>query len=509
MNKETNDNMFKAKVIVTVIKALLWIALIGVGIWYLSSSIGGGSVTYTSLDGFLRATGACSGATCDIAKSNACFLCPYIEQLFYTIGQAAYGFWTAIVDYIWFLLAVGFVIFLFVRTFKFIQEQNKKNATLDTTDRKFDFSEWFKPVWPKAVRILIVGVLIGVGGGIGGPRVLQTVADVTITPVMYIGSSLAMAATGVSDSAQCGGGAVDRKEDNVLGPALRPFMCVVGNLNTVMLAGAAGGFSLMNFSWMGMGGGMLTWIAGIALVIMFLIIGFNIFFKILSVVFQLVFLIIFLPLFIAAWAFEDEKWKLLDGVVSNAIGILAKCAVRIVSITLQILVVYAMVLFAADEYFPGPRDNYSAIMPAGIALNMTPTNGQRPTANDAQSASVMDVFSRCEVVGTENGTKPMDKDKFASCFKIQRAAVEQVHPGAFDFMDNGWEFLMMMIGIFLIYFYVIQDKIEEILGGKGMLGTGDTEFEFGKYVKEFGQSLWRGPQQLLDNIGKAFTAKNP
>ena len=260
----------------------------------------------------------------------------------------------------------------------------------------------------------------------------------------------------------------------------------------------------MNFAWMGMGGGMLTWLAGIALVIIFLIIGFNIFFKILSVIFQLVFLILFLPLFLAAWAFEDEKWKLLDGVVSGAIGILAKSAVRIVSITLQILVVYAMVLFAADEYFPPPGgDNYSAIMPAGLALNMDVNKTQMtPTA-----ASVMDVFKKCEGVGTENGTQPMDKDKFVSCFKIERAAVEQVHPGAFDFMNNGWEFLLLMLGIALVYFYVVQDKIEEILGGKGMLGTGDSEFEFGKYVKEFGQSLWRGPQQLLDNIGKAFTPK--
>ena len=27
-------------------------------------------------------------------------------------------------------------------------------------------------------------------------------------------------------------------------------MCVVGNLNTVMLAGAGGGFALMNYAWL-------------------------------------------------------------------------------------------------------------------------------------------------------------------------------------------------------------------------------------------------------------------
>ena len=58
-----------------------------------------------------------------------------------------------------------------------------------------------------------------------------------------------------------------------------------------MLAGAGGGFSLMNYAWMGMGGGAITWVAGLALVIMFLIIGFNLFFQVLSVVMKLIFLI--------------------------------------------------------------------------------------------------------------------------------------------------------------------------------------------------------------------------
>jgi hypothetical protein len=491
--------MLKAKIIITIIKILLWMALIGTGIWFLSSSIGGNSITYTSLDSFLKAIGACKDDVCDVASANGCFLCPYIEKLFWTIGEAAFAFWTAIIKYIWVLLAIGFAIFLFYQTFKHIQEQNKENAAMSDKDRDFDFKKWFDPVWKKALRILVVGAIIGIGGYFG-TTTLRVVADVTITPVMYVGSQLAMAATGVNDSSKCGSGEITENSENsnIMGPALQPFMCVVGNLNTIILGGAAGGFSLMNYAYLDLGGGTWTWIAGLALVIMFLIIGFNIFFKILSVVFQLVFLIIFLPLIIAAWAFEE--WKIFSGFLPNAIGMLAKCAVRVIAITLQILVTYAIVLFAADEYFPGPRDNYSAILPAGIALNMgTSANSNLPPVS-AQNMSVMDVFSKCEKMGTGFGAHDMDKDKFKSCWIIERARVEQIYPGAFDFMDQGLEFFFLMLGLFLVYYYVIAKKIDELLGGT----DGKDPFEYGKYLKDFGKMLWGGPQKLLGSVGKLF-----
>ena len=47
-----------------------------------------------------------------------------------------------------------------------------------------------------------------------------------------------------------------------------------------MLAGAAGGFAMMNYAWLDMGGGAFTWLAGLSLVLMFLIIGFDLFFQI-------------------------------------------------------------------------------------------------------------------------------------------------------------------------------------------------------------------------------------
>jgi large-conductance mechanosensitive channel len=495
--------MLKAKIILTVVKYALWVALIGVGVWFLSSSIGGNSITYTSLESFLRAIGACSGDDCNVASVNGCFLCPYIEKLFYTIGVAALAFWNAIIKYIWVLLAIGFAIFLFYQTFKHIQEQNKENSEMSDKDRDFDFKKWFDPVWKKALRILVVGAIIGVGG-YGGATTLRIVTNVTIMPVMYVGSQLAMAATGVNDSSTCGSGTISEDdENNIMGPALQPFMCVVGNLNTMILAGAAGGFSLMNYAYLDLGGGTWTWISGLALVIMFLIIGFNIFFKILSVVFQLLFLIIFLPLIIAAWAFEE--WKIFSGFLPNAISMLAKCAIRVIAITLQILVMYAIVLFAADEYFPGPRDNYSAILPPGIAFNMQ-TNANLPQIS-VENASVMEVFANCEKIGTDNGAHDMDKDKFKACWDIERARVEQVYPGAFDFMDNGWEFFLLMLGLFLVYFYVISKKIDDLLGGTDQLGVGNDPFEFGKYVQDFGKTLWAGPQKLLGAIGKSLGVK--
>ncbi|MDL2296046.1 hypothetical protein LJC18_04545, partial [Lachnospiraceae bacterium OttesenSCG-928-E19] len=71
----------------------------------MSSSIGGGSLTYTSLDNFLTAIGVQNG---DIATANGCFLCGYIEKLFHAIGVAAETFWVAMLDNLWIIMAIGF-----------------------------------------------------------------------------------------------------------------------------------------------------------------------------------------------------------------------------------------------------------------------------------------------------------------------------------------------------------------------------------------------------------------
>ncbi len=76
---------------------------LGIGIWYMSKSIGGGAITYTSMSGFLDAIGVKGG---DIASANGCFLCGYIEKLFHAIGLRAENFWTAMLDNMWIFLAI-------------------------------------------------------------------------------------------------------------------------------------------------------------------------------------------------------------------------------------------------------------------------------------------------------------------------------------------------------------------------------------------------------------------
>lgn len=263
-------------------------------------------------------------------------------------------------------------------------------------------------------------------------------------------------------------------------------MCVMGNLNTVMLAGAAGGFALMNYAWMDMGGGALTWVAGLALVIMFLMIGFDLFFSVLTVIFKLVFLIIFLPLIIALAAFEGT-WDIAKGVLANAVEILVKSAVQILGITLKTLVLFAIVNFAADEYFPGPRDGYNSILP--------PLISQQSPASSPQSLSVMSVFETCEAVSITNGI--VDKDKFKDCFTARRAEVERQYPGAFDFMRSGWEFLMLMMGLFILYFYAVKPKIDKLLGGDAK-----STFDFGGWIKDMGTAVWNIPAKITEQLTK-------
>ena len=481
--------MLKSKIILTAVKAIMWIIALGVGIWYLASSINGDSITYASMNGFLQATGACKGEVCDISQTNGCFLCPYVTQLFNTIGMATKDFWDALVGNLWILIALGFVVFLFVHTWKEMAKANKENIKMTTKSRDFNFKDWFEPVWKHLARVLFVGAFLG-AISFGGTTILKTVSDITIRPVMFVGSELAMAATGSGSIAKCPA-LETQNTDNVIGPALKPFMCVVGNASSVILAGASGGFSLMNFAWMGMGGGMFTWLAGLGLVIMFLIVGFSLFFDILNVVFRLVFIIIFLPVIIASYAYENV-WGLLKGAVGKSVNMLVNCAVRVIAITLKVLIIYSIVAYAADEYFPGPIDGYSIITPPGFA-------GMQ-SAENSSNQIVAQVFADCEKVSVQDGK--MDKGLFKACFDRASAAVETSHPGAFDFMGDGWNFFMLMLGIFLLYFYVIRKKIDDIFVGDG--AGKDPIFNIGSSFKELGQKIWSIPSGITKTITDAM-----
>ena len=172
---------------------------------------------------------------------------------------------------------------------------------------------------------------------------------------------------------------------------------------------------------------------------------------------------------------------------------LVKSAVRIIAISLKVLIIYATVSFAADEFFPGPHDGYSVIMP--------PFMGQTVQNPDAKTLSVMNVFSTCEQVGLADGE--MDADKFKDCFTAQRAMVERQYPGAFDFLTDGWDFLLIMFFMFLLYFYVVSPRIDAMLGKDGR-----ELFDFGTWTKDLGKKIWSAPQQIFDAISKAMAKKD-
>ena len=96
----------------------------------------------------------------------------------------------------------------------------------------------------------------------------------------------------------------------------------------------------MNYAWLDLNekvGGAFTWLAGLTLVIMFLVIGFDLLFQVLSVFFKLIFVIIFMPILIAAAAFE-KVWKIANGLLNKSIDMLVDSAVAIIKISLKIIV---------------------------------------------------------------------------------------------------------------------------------------------------------------------------
>lgn len=481
--------MIKKWLIEKLFKIIIGAIALGIGIWYISSSIGGASLSYTNMDLFMKQIGATDG---NAANINGCFLCGYLNDLFETLGRATNMFWEAIVKNLLIVMAIGFGIFIVFHTLKFIREQATSKDVKDLTDKepKIEFGKWFEKVWKTGLRIMIAGALIG-GLEWAGPAALNTVTKIVVTPVMYTGTMLSMAATNVISHNQCETASVDvdtsSNDYNPLTPVLQPFMCVMGNLNTVMLAGASGGFALMNYSWLGLGGGLFTWLAGLTLVIMFMIIGFDLVFQVLTVLFKLIFIIIFIPLLIASAAFE-EVWSLAKGVMNSSIDMLVKSAVSILKITLKVIIIYAVVYFAADEHFPTPRDGFTSIMPPLLG-QITPEN------QDAKTMSVINVFKNCEQEATVDNE--IDKDTFVSCFDRESEIVETRYPGAFDFMGDGFDFLIFMIGVFILYFWVISPEIEKLLS---MDKEGKETFDYGKWLKDAGKTAYNAPGKTFNKV---------
>lgn len=473
--------MFKNWLIEKVFKIVIVAIVLGVGIWYLSASIGGASLSYTSMDTFMHQLGAA-----DITKNGVpgCFLCGYMSDLFAVMGRATEMFWNGIVHNLWILMAVGFGIFIIFHTIKFFREQatSKDIKDLTTKEPTLDFQKWFSLVWKTGVRVLIIGGLIGAlnWSGTGG---LRTITNVTVTPILYLGSALSEAATGVVSNQHCKPLENIENEEDILNPVLQPFMCVIANLNTVMLAGAGGGFALMNYSWMGLGGGVFTWTAGLALVLVFMIIGFKLLFQVLGVIFRLIFVIIFMPILLASTAFEGV-WKLTQDLTGAGIDMLVNAAVSIIKISLKICIVYAVVYFSASQY------GFTTILPPLLGEVQT----ESPTE---QSMAVLNVFSTCEKASVVDGD--IDKDTFKICFMEQRKIVEEKYPNAFDFMDDGFEFMLFMIGIALLYFWIVSPKIDKLISESKT----DT-FDYGQRLKEFGNVLYSAPGKIFTKVKDAL-----
>jgi len=494
--------MGKLKIIAIILKVLGVLTALGLGIWYLSSSIGGNSLTYTSVDGFMYAIGA-NGS---VENVGTLFLGKYVVDLLNMLGDASEMFWVAIVDNLWILMGAGFAIYMFLSAIKYLWDKMKKNGDYSTSLNNLDFYAWFEPVWKLGARVLFAGAAIGVLG-MGGVDALRTVADVLISPILYIGSVLSMAATGVNTAADCTAILGTTELHGAMAPVAGSFMCVMGNLYSIMLAGAAGGFALMNYAWLGLGGGMMTWIAGFTLVIAFLIVGFDLFFQIFSVLFKVVFVIVFLPFLIAALAYETV-WKVAKGLFSKALGIVVKAAVSIVAISLKIVFLFSIIYYCADAIFPGPVDGYTAILPPLFETNIT-----HNTTPEAES--VMHAFSVCEAQ-SRDADGLVDKDLFVPCFKAQEAQINAMHRGAFDFLKDGWSFLVSMFGLFLLYYYVLSPKIDKLIpagkvklpipGEKADVGTGE-EFDIGKWTHDLLQKTWHAPSNILNKIADAKGAK--
>ena len=129
-----------------------------------------------------------------------------------------------------------------------------------------------------------------------------------------------------------------------------------------------------------------------------------------------------------------------------------------------------------------------------------------------ETTSVMHAFAVCEEQSRDDDGN-VDADLFAPCFIEQKHSIEATHPHAFDFLDDGWTFLITMLGLFLLYYYVLSPRIDKLIpAGKVHLpmigedtsaGSGD-EFDIGKWTYDLGQKAWQAPKKLFDGTIKTL-----
>ena len=104
-----------------------------------------------------------------------------------------------------------------------------------------------------------------------------------------------------------------------------------------------------------------------------------------------------------------------------------------------------------------------------------------------------DVFTTCEKTSVVNGD--IDKSLFKNCFEQKRSEVEAQYPGAFDFMDDGFNFLLFMIGVALLYFWIVSPKIDKLL-----VKDEKEPFDYGQWVKDFGKTTANAPYKVYSKV---------
>jgi hypothetical protein len=95
----------------------------------------------------------------------------------------------------------------------------------------------------------------------------------------------------------------------------------------------------------------------------------------------------------------------------------------------------------------------------------------------------------------------VDKDKFLACFNTQKSMVEARYPNAFDFMKDGFDFMLFMIGVCFLYFWIVSPKVDAMLN---MNKEGKEKFNYGQWIKDVGKTTYEAPGKIFNAVRDKF-----
>ena len=84
--------------------------------------------------------------------------------------------------------------------------------------------------------------------------------------------------------------------------------------------------------------------------------------------------------------------------------------------------------------------------------------------------------------------------------------VEEKYPRAFYFMSDGFDFMLLMISIFFLYFWVVSRQIDNLLNNKNKKED-DEPFNYGGWVKNVFKVPMEAPNKLYQSYQK-YNEKN-